>query len=371
VRCYACRLTFPVEQTTPRTVTVGRTEGFGSETRHYAKVDLCFPCARRLDFAERVVGFQVAGAASALVAVVAAGILYLATGSPLVSASLTAPPLTLILYALYSAYRKLEGSPAAKGTPPSEEGRPPAPSRGGVSVGTAALLAVASASLGLGCGVLIGYFASRPSPDTQPRPPALPAAVVAAGKAEPRKPGAPARRAEPRFDPEDLDSTFRWLVKEQQRIEEVSRRQNEMALADATKEFKTALEGLKGKEVRWRFRVSSVSQKAIVVQGLSDRPASSEAESFLQVQAATYGGDSVHTAGFRFHRGAVWADEAGWPNPGLELLGEDEVARAKKYGQGDTIALRGKVHSVSFGQVPNFGNNYRFEIVLDHVGFQD
>lgn len=87
LQCYDCRQMFPAEQTTAREVNVGRSEGgmFGvgggglwgglSKNAHYAKVDLCPPCAAHRAMIDRNAAICTAIAGTAAVVSVGAGII--------------------------------------------------------------------------------------------------------------------------------------------------------------------------------------------------------------------------------------------------------------------------------------------------------
>jgi hypothetical protein len=172
---------------------------------------------------------------------------------------------------------------------------------------------------------------------------------------------------EPGFDPDDVEATFRWLVGRYEHLEEVEKRRNEMATADAKKEFAAVLDGIKGKDVRWRLHVYSVSENGIVLIGPKYPPSSSDAESFLRAAIMAQGGAPVYTSGFSLYPEDPPGKGQKDPGSVIVLKGPDDLAWAKQYGKGDSLTVRGRIDKVVF---VTSGGGFRalgFHFDLAHV----
>lgn len=65
------------------------------------------------------------------------------------------------------------------------------------------------------------------------------------------------------FDPEDVDKTLRWVANRHAKAQEQVRPNNSISANNADDEFRAAMEGMKGKAVRWRFAVLYVGKSSV------------------------------------------------------------------------------------------------------------
>src|SRR5262245_10141056 len=113
-----------------------------------------------------------------------------------------------------------------------------------------AVLGVMMVVVGCGKGSPSGFLPSDPAAGTMPQPKGPPPAPAA-------------------FDPEDAEKTLRWIGQQYQEPRRSIQPGDKAAEKAADDQFRTVLDGLKGKSVKWKFGLDTAGKDTLDLQPLT------------------------------------------------------------------------------------------------------